>query len=40
MLSAGGPICWSEVWGDVLAGVPDRHVTVEFETAGDQDDEM
>jgi hypothetical protein len=39
VLSAGGPVGWIEIWGDVLAGVPDRHVTIEFEAAEDQDDE-
>jgi hypothetical protein len=39
VLSAGGPVGWFEMWGDVLAGVPDRNVTVEFEAAEDQDDE-
>jgi hypothetical protein len=39
VLSAGGPVGWFEIWADALAGAPERHVTVEFEAAGDQDDE-
>ncbi|HET6412395.1 MAG TPA: hypothetical protein VFG53_10065 [Anaeromyxobacter sp.] len=39
VLSAGGPVGWFEIWGDVLTGVPDRPVTVEFETAEAQNDE-
>ncbi len=39
VLSAGGPVGWFELWADALAGVPDRHVTVEFEAAGDRDDQ-
>jgi hypothetical protein len=39
VLSAGGPVGWFEIWGDVLAGVPERHVTIEFEAAEDRDDE-
>ncbi len=39
VLCAGGPVGWFEIWGDVLAGVPERHLTIEFEAAEDQDDE-
>jgi hypothetical protein len=39
VLSAGGPVCWFGIWADALAGVPDRHVTVEFEATEGQDDE-